>query len=287
MRRRRSSTGISPAWTSSGSSSCSTPRGTHCGPLRGRSGPAALGTLLAGLLEDIGLPVRADAFTTVLGWLGGADATAEVRARLAGAAAAVEAAKEAGEHADVQAVSASIQPLHRDLLSAVRSHPEDSLLRRRLEPALVRSAPADLFGPHVDNRARYLASLDQALAALQEAAGSGRSELNAVARGLNEALRPLQAVPDKIKAFFARFGIDIAGRDLREITTGIFDLLEPSRLLAPLTAAFVALRSKLSALVRDGLLAPVRQAIADLQGCSPCSTSRSSPPSSRRFTTTC
>ncbi len=236
-------------------------------PAPGRhDGPSAVGTLLAGLLEDLGLPVRADAFTTVLGWLAGADAAAEVRGRLGEAAAAVESAKDAAEHADVQALSASIQPLYRDLLAAVRSHPEASLLRRRLEPVLVRTAPADLFGPHVDNRARYLAALDQALAAVQEAAGSGRSELNAVAGGLREALRPLQAVPDKIRALFARFGIDVDGRDLREITKGIFDLLEPSRLLAPLTAAFAALLAKVSALVRDGLLAPVRQAIADLQG---------------------
>ena len=212
------------------------------------------------------MPVRADSLTTVLAWLAGADASTEVRGRLAGAVAAVGSAKEAAEHADVQAVSASIQPLHRDLLAAVRSHPEDSLLRRRLEPALVRASPADLFGPHVDNRARYLAALDQALAAVQDAAGSGRSELNAIAGGLREALRPLQAVPDKIRSLFARFGIDVDGRDLREITKGIFDLLEPSRLLAPLTAAFAALREKLSAVVRDGVLAPVRKAIADLQG---------------------
>ncbi|HEV8249658.1 MAG TPA: hypothetical protein VGQ15_06760 [Gaiellaceae bacterium] len=229
-------------------------------------GPSALGTLLSGLLEDVGLPVRADAFTTVAGWLAGADAAAEVRTRLAGAAAAVASAKEAAEHADVQAIASAVQPLHRDLLAAVRSHPEDSALRRRLEPALARSAPADLLGSHVDNRARYLAALDQAHAALQEAAASGRSEVNAIANGLREALRPLQAVPDKFRALFARFGIDVDGRDLREITKGLFDLLEPSRLLAPVTAAFTALRGKVSALVRDGLLGPVRHAITDLQG---------------------
>jgi hypothetical protein len=166
----------------------------------------------------------------------------------------------------VQAVAAQVQPLHRDLLAAVRSHPEGSLLRRRLEPALAGASPADLFGAHVDNRARYLAALDQALAATQDAARSGRSELNVVAEGLRDALRPLTAVPDKLRALFARFGIDVDGRSLGEVVAGFFDLLEPSRLLAPVTAAFDALRAKVSALVRDGLLGPVRHAITDLQG---------------------
>jgi len=229
-------------------------------------GPSLVGTLLSGLLADIGLPVAADSFTAIVRWLGGADAAAEVRGRLGGAADALAAAQTAVEHADVQALAAAVQPLHRDLLAAVQTHPEESLLRRRLEPALAASAPADLFGAHVDNRTRYLAALDQAHAALQQAAASGRSELNAVARGLRDALRPLSAVPDKLRALLARFGIDVDGRSLREISQGLFDLFEPSRLLAPVTSAFAALREKVSALVRDGLLAPVRGGVADLQG---------------------
>jgi hypothetical protein len=228
-------------------------------------GPSMVGTLLAGLLADV-VPVRADAFTTVLGWLAGEDAGAEVRGRLDGAVAALASTKEAVEKADVQAVAASMQPLHRDLLAAVRSHPEQSLLRLRLEPVLLRATPSDLFGAHVDNRTRYLAELDQAHAALQEAAGSGRSELGALTTGLRDALRPLNAIPDKVRSLFARFGIDVDGRSLGEILKGFFDLLEPSRLLAPVTDAFTALRAKTSSLVRDGLLAPVRNAVTDLQG---------------------
>jgi hypothetical protein len=233
---------------------------------RKHEGPSAIGTLLSGLLADVGLPIRADSFTVVTGWLGGADAAADVNARLAGAVAAVRSAKEAAEHADVQAIAASVQPLHRDLLAAVRSHPEGSPLRVRLEQALLRSSPADLFGAHVDNRARYLAALDQTLAAVQAAAGAGRSELNAVAGGLRDALRPLTAVTDKVRALFARFGLDVDGRDLREITHGLFDLLEPSRLLEPITSAFADLRAKISTLVRDGVLGPVRRGVTDLQG---------------------
>jgi hypothetical protein len=120
--------------------------------------------------------VRADAFTTVLSWLGGADA-AEVRGRLAETAAAVEAAKEA----------ASMQRAGRCRPRSSRCIATCSLrcaASRRTGCSAagwsLRScaAPADLFGPHVDNRARYLAALDQAHAAVQPP-GSGRSELNA------------------------------------------------------------------------------------------------------------
>ena len=101
---------------------------------------------------------------------------------------------------------------------------------------------------------------------MQEAAGSGRSELNAIAAGLRDALRPLQAVPDKIRALFARFGIDVDGRSLGEIVDGLFDLLEPSRLLAPLTAAFAALTGSCRRSSATACSRPLRHAITDLQG---------------------
>ena len=228
-------------------------------------GSSALGTLLAGLLEGAGVPVRADAFATVARWLGGADAAAEVRSRLAAAVSALEQARAAVAAADVQPLVGRLQPLHRDLLTAVQSHPAGSLLRDRLEPLLERASPAELLGVHVANRERYLGELDEALGALRPAASSGRSEVNAVAGGLREALRPLNALPDKVRALFARFGVDVDGRDLREILGGLFDRLEPSALLAPFSAAVARLKSKLSALVRDGLVGPVRQGVTDVQ----------------------
>lgn len=235
-------------------------------PAPGRHESASLlGTVLSGLLEGVGVPVRADAFTTVGRWLSGADAAAEVRDRIAGAAAALAAARAAADRADVQALSAAVQPLYRDLVAAVGSHPADSALRRRLDPALALADPANLFAPHADNRTRYLAELDAALAAVNGAAGSGRSEVGAVAGGLRDALRPLTAVPDKLRALFARFGIAVDGRDLREILSGLFDLFEPSRLLAPLTGAVAALEGKVADVAHQGAIGPVRTAVQDVQ----------------------
>jgi hypothetical protein len=234
-------------------------------PAPGEGGPSPLGTVIGSVAEGTGLAVRADALDTVSSWLAGADAGTEVQVRLAGAVTALEAGRQAAERSDLQALSARLQPLYRDLLAAVESHPEGSLLRRRLDATLSGAAPADLFGPHVDNQARYAAALDEALGSLRSAAGSGRSELKAVADGLREALRPLTALPDKLRALLARFGVEVDGLSLGDILRGLFDRLEPSSLLAPLSAAVAALKDKLSALVRDGLVGPVRGAVSDLQ----------------------
>jgi hypothetical protein len=228
-------------------------------------GVSSLGTLLGSLIEGTGLPVRADAFATVAAWIGGADAAAQVKQRLDGAVAALEAARTAAEHADLQPLVGRLQPFHRELVAAVETHPAESLLRTRLDPLLAAVSPVELLGANLDNRARYLGELDEPLAAVRGAAGSGRSELGAVTTGLREAFRPLQAAPDKVRALFARFGVDVDGRDLREILRGLFDRLEPSVLLAPLTTTVAALKGKVAALVRDGLVGPVRQAISDVK----------------------
>jgi hypothetical protein len=150
-------------------------------------------------------------------------------------------------------------------LDAVRSHPEGSPLRRRLEPLLAAADPLELLGGTLDNRTRYLAALDDAITRVGRLAASGRSELGAVARGLREALRPLGAIPDKLRAVLARFGIDPTAGDLRGMLQSAFDTLRPGRALAPLSVAVTALKAKLRGLVEQGFVAPLRVAVADLQ----------------------
>jgi hypothetical protein len=229
------------------------------------SGVSAAGTLLAGLLEGTGLPVRAESFTTVARWIAGDDAPAEARARLAAAADALQAARTAVQRADVGPLVGRLSPYHRALLDAVRGHPEGSALRRRLEPLLAGADPLELLGATLDNRTRYLAALDDALARVGRLATSGRSELGAVAQGLRVALRPLGAVPDKLRSVLARFGLDPTARDLRSMLGAAMDTLRPQRALAPLSTAVAALEAKLRALVSDGVIAPLQAAVADLQ----------------------
>ena len=179
-------------------------------------GPSAIGTLVSGLLEGTGLTARADAFATVARWLGGVDPAPEIRERLDAAAAALDGTLAVVRAVEPEPLVAAVQPVYRDLVAAVAAYPEDSLLRRQVDPMLARAAPLELLGTAVDNRARYLVALEEASALLRREAGSGRSELTAVAAGLREALRPLTAVPDGVRALFARFGVDVDGQIARD-----------------------------------------------------------------------
>ena len=229
-------------------------------------GTSALGTVVSGLLEGAGLRIRMDSLDVVSGWIGGADASAEVAGKLDAAAAELDGAVAVIQRVDPQALVASVQPTYAAVNAAVQALPEGSLLRDRLEPLLAGASPLDLLGGVVDNRNRYLASLTALAAAVHGLAASGRSELNAIAHGLRDALRPLAVIPDRIKSLFARVGLDVANKSLRTLVRELFAEVTPSRILAPLSAAVAALKVKLVALVHDGFVAPLNDALATIKG---------------------
>ena len=149
---------------------------------------------------------------------------------------------------------------------AVAAYPEESLLRLSVDPVLAGASPLERLGTAVDNRARYLAALENASALLRREAGSGRSELTAVAAGLREALRPLTAVPDRVRALFARFGLDVAGKSLGAIA------LETLEACSPLAGAGAALAGgrrvqgeSRGAPGRGLSSAPARQVVGELE----------------------
>ena len=228
-------------------------------------GTSVLGTLISGLLEGTGLTARADSFATVRSWLGGDDPAAEIRGRLEGAATAVEGALDVVRSVDPEPLVAALQPVYRDLVAAIAVYPEESLLRLSVDPVLAGASPLERLGTAVDNRARYLAALENASALLRREAGSGRSELTAVAAGLREALRPLTAVPDRVRALFARFGLDVAGKSLGAIALETLEVLRPSRALAPLSLAVDAFKAKVAALLGAGVFGPARQVVGELE----------------------
>jgi hypothetical protein len=234
-------------------------------PDAGTDVSAVPGTIVSGLLEGTGLTARADAFATVRRWLGGADPAGEVRGRLEAAAASLDGALAVVSSVDPQPLVAAVQPVHRDLVQALAAYPESSLLRRTADPLLAGADPLELLGTAVDNRARYLAALEDAAALLRSEAASGRSELTTAAAALREALRPLTAIPDRLRALFARFGVDPAGKSLGTIAAETLELLRPSRALAPLSAAVEALVAKVLALLHDGVFAPALATVAELE----------------------
>lgn len=230
------------------------------------SGTSALATVVSGLLAGTGLTLRMDSFATVTRWIGGADASAEVWGRLDAAATALDSVVAVIRQVDPQSLVASVQPSYTAVNTAVQALPEGSLLRDRLEPLLAGASPLDLLGGAVDNRNRYLASLMALAASVRALSASARGELNAIAHGLRDALRPLTAVPDRIKMLFARIGLDVAHKSLRELVRELFQRVTPSRLLAPLSPAITALKTKVAALVHDGLVAPLQDALSTIQG---------------------
>jgi len=229
------------------------------------SGTSALGTIVSGLLAGTGLTLRMDSFGTVTRWIGGADASAEVAGRLEAAAAGIESTAAVVQRVDPQALVAAAQPGYAAVVAAVQALPEGSLLRGRLEPLLAGASPLDLLGTTVDNRNRYLASLTALAGSLRALAASARGEVNAIARGLRDALRPLLVVGDRVKMVFARVGFDVVNKSLRQLVRELFERVKPSRVLAPLSSAIAALKTKVAALIHDGLVAPLQDALATIQ----------------------
>ena len=86
-----------------------------------------------------------------------------------------------------------------------------------------------------------------------------------IARGLREALMPLRAIPDRVLALLARFGADVEGRSLTEALAAVTELVRPSTVLEPLTPAVEALKSKVATLAHEGVIAPLRTAVTDVQ----------------------
>ena len=230
------------------------------------SGTSALGTVVSGLLEGAGLRLRMDSLGVVTGWIGGADASAQIAARIAAAADEVDAVVAVVQRVEPQAIVASVQPTYTAVNGAVQALPEGSLLRDRLEPILAGAAPLDLLGGAVDNRNRYLASLTSLATLLRGLAASARSELNAIAHGLRDALRPLTAIPDRIKSLFARIGLDVVNKSFRQLVRELFEQVTPSRLLAPLSPAIASLKTKVAALVHDGFVAPLTDGLGTIKG---------------------
>jgi len=65
---------------------------------------------------------------------------------------------------------------------------------------------------------------------------------------------------------FARLGLDVTRKSLRELVRELFQQVTPSLILAPLSPAVAALKAKVAALVHDGLVAPLQDAITAVQG---------------------
>ena len=96
---------------------------------------------MSGLLEGTGLTLRMDSLAAVTRWIGGADASAEITARLTAAAAAVDGAVEVLQRVDPQSLVASVQPAYAAVAAAVQALPAGSLLQQQLQAVLAGASP--------------------------------------------------------------------------------------------------------------------------------------------------
>ena len=234
-------------------------------PAPGAPGTSALATVVSGLLAGAGLTLRMDSFAAVTRWIGGADASAELGGRLDAAAGAMEGAAAIVQRIDPQALVAATQPAYNAVSAAVQALPAGSRLRDRLEPLVAAASPLDLLGGAVDNRSRYAALLAAQASSVRALTASARGELNAIAHGLRDALRPLTSIPDRVRMLFARVGLDVTRKSIRQLVRELFQQVTPSRLLSPLSPAIAALKVKLETLVHDVLVAPLQDALTTVQ----------------------
>jgi hypothetical protein len=227
----------------------------------GGAGGAWLTTLLSG--GDA--TVDSGAFARVCRWIGGEDGAAQTRGGLATAVDNLERTLTAVRALDPGAMAARAQPLYSSLNSAVAALPEGSPLRQSLEPLLADRAPMELLAGTVDGHGRYVTALEEALEPVRTLAGSGLSQLGTASAGLRDALRPLQPLRERLLAILNRFGVETAGADLRAILVQVLRTLRPEVVLEPLRPLLEALRVKLGEALTEGVVAPLKLAIEQVQ----------------------
>jgi hypothetical protein len=221
---------------------------------------------IAALLSRIGVAVTADTLALLKRWLASSEnAAAEVSAGLGRAADALEAARDALAGLDLRALAGELQTTYRQLEARVDELPHDSTLYGSLRPIASSPGPAETLGRLAADRDRVLDGMTQAAKLVRSLASAGRSEVEVIATGLRNALRPLTEIPDLVRALLARAGLDVKGRGIRDLVLQLFAAFRPSTLLAPLKPAIDGLKAKVAALVHDGFVAPLDGAITDLE----------------------
>ena len=233
--------------------------------VRPDDGSSILGTVVAGLLESTGVVARPRSFVAAASWIGGADGAAEVRAMVTAGGASLAHARGVVAGLDLQALAAELDVGFRRVRAALDAHPPGSRLRLRLDAPVDAVAPLDHLGVHGADHARYLAALDRSLAVVRALESAGMSEVTATSEGLRAALRPLAGARSRLLAIPQRVGIDLTGKDLREVIAALLAELRPSRLLGAVTPITTALRDKVRTVLLDGLVRPVQAGIAELQ----------------------
>jgi hypothetical protein len=233
------------------------------------TGPSPVPALVAALARATGLDADDSGVGEAVSWVAPSGAALDpsgvVAGRLVAAAGAVRGTRDVVRALDPGPLVAAAGVQWRALRAAVESHPADSLLREVAGPLLAAQGPAELLGPLVENRRRYLTALEAAVATSAALAASGRAEVSATAAGVRVALAPLQAVPDRLRELLAALGL--AGDDPSPlgVLRHLLAVAGPERLLPALVDLVAAAREAAVGVVA-AVAAPLHEAVGTVRG---------------------
>ena len=224
-----------------------------------------LGAMVAGLLNGMGLRAYPHSFESVLRWLGGDSAAADLNARMANAGSAVAAARGTADSLDFQARVATVSARATRVRAAIA--PLTATLGG--DPAMVLSLSnaesgldaAGVFGFLDGNRARFAAALADATNRLQVIAQAGFSDADVRVTNLKAAIAPLDPARTYIRQLLQQIGLSGLELGLGGVLRAFLAVVPPSRLVGLVRPIFDALRGRVQALV-DAVLAPLKAGVS-------------------------
>jgi hypothetical protein len=227
-----------------------------------------LGAIVSGLLNGMNLRVYPHSFESVLRWIGGASASAELNARVVNAGVAMAAARATVDSIDFQArvatasaralrVRAAIGPLKTKIGG---SGPAIATLTGA-EPRLDAAA---IFGFLDSNRARFAASLGVATARIQVIAQAGFSDADVRVANLKASIAPLDPARAYVRRLLQQIGLSGFELGLAGVVRAFLAAVPASKVVGLVRPILDALKGRVEALL-DAILAPLKAGVASVR----------------------
>lgn len=226
---------------------------------------SGLGAMVAGLVNGMGLRVYPHSFESVLRWMDGASAAAELNARVVNAQTAIAAARATVDSLDFQArvalvtsrvlsVRAAIAPLNARIAG-------NSSATSSLSGAETRLDAGEVFGFLEGNRSRFATALAQATNRIGAISQAGFSDADVRVTNLKAAISPLDPARTWVRSVLQKIGLSGFELGLAGVLRAFFAVVTPARLVGLVRPIFDALKGRVQALV-DAVLAPLKAGVA-------------------------
>ncbi len=227
-----------------------------------------LGSVLAAWHRGSGARIHPAAFVAVQGWIGRRAGAAELAARSSAIANAVARTHAAVSGTDVAALAGELlartQAVRTALSSLQTALAGDSRHRAVLAGLALRLDVQASMGQLVANRERYLATLSTALTLGETLRRTGLSEVDQVIDQLHRTFEPVDTLLGSLRALLRATGVPGVDAGVPQMLRAVFEVAPPARLAALTAPLFVALRTRVLALI-DAVIVPVKAAITQLQ----------------------